>query len=279
MYHFRLLPLFLLLGSFLSVAQPSKLSLEEFSLSLQTPRGTKSLGIVVWDQRKQVVDGRQRPSLLGYKRSATGIAYPSLIANNDALADWIAQSIVDAYNSSELECTMIRTSPNDSWAQVERKFKSSGARDILVIKLNKLQFDGIAKFSYMAELDIETYSSHSILLHTDHVTDEREMGGVGGWKKKFPFHLVSILQDALNKPSILGSYEQQDQSKSAIQKANTFDIIVTKQGDEIEAKVEEITSTTIKYRKTDQIDGPLRNVPISEVFMIKYADGTKELFN
>ncbi len=57
------------------------------------------------------------------------------------------------------------------------------------------------------------------------------------------------------------------------------DIILMKNGDEIEAKVDEISSTEIKYWRMDNLDGPLYTMKKSGIFMIKYANGTKDVFN
>ena len=56
------------------------------------------------------------------------------------------------------------------------------------------------------------------------------------------------------------------------------DVIVKKNGDEIKAKVEQILDTEIKYRKADNLSGPLYSISKSEVFMVKYANGSKDLF-
>jgi hypothetical protein len=57
------------------------------------------------------------------------------------------------------------------------------------------------------------------------------------------------------------------------------DIIVQKTGEEIKAKVEQVLDTEIKYRKFDNLSGPLYSIKKSEVFMIKYENGSKDLFN
>ncbi len=56
------------------------------------------------------------------------------------------------------------------------------------------------------------------------------------------------------------------------------DVIVKKNGDEIKAKIEEVSTTDIKYRKHDNLEGPLFYIPKTDVFMIRYEDGTKETF-
>lgn len=56
------------------------------------------------------------------------------------------------------------------------------------------------------------------------------------------------------------------------------DLIILKSGDEIQAKVLEITDTQVKYKKWDNPDGPSYTSPKSDIFMIKYPNGTKDVF-
>ncbi len=55
------------------------------------------------------------------------------------------------------------------------------------------------------------------------------------------------------------------------------DIITKRNGEEIEAKVAEIGDTQIKYRKYENPQGALYNIPASEVFVIRFEDGTREV--
>lgn len=56
------------------------------------------------------------------------------------------------------------------------------------------------------------------------------------------------------------------------------DIIYKNDGTEIKSSILEITTDVIKYKYFEQPDGPIRNILISDVFMIIYKDGTKEVF-
>jgi hypothetical protein len=56
------------------------------------------------------------------------------------------------------------------------------------------------------------------------------------------------------------------------------DFIIKKNGDEVKAKVSEVTSTEIKFSKIEN-PGVTYSISKSEVFMIKYANGAKDLFN
>jgi hypothetical protein len=64
---------------------------------------------------------------------------------------------------------------------------------------------------------------------------------------------------------------------------NTFvekcDNIILKDGKEISAKVLEVTPDLIKYKKCDNLDGPLFSINKSDVIMIRYSDGTKDIIN
>lgn len=57
------------------------------------------------------------------------------------------------------------------------------------------------------------------------------------------------------------------------------DVLIKKNGDELQVKVEEITPTQVKYRRFDNLEGPLISVSKTTVFMIRYENGTKEVFN
>jgi hypothetical protein len=56
------------------------------------------------------------------------------------------------------------------------------------------------------------------------------------------------------------------------------DIITTLNGDEIKSKVMEVSSTEVKYKKFDNLSGPLFVVLKSELLMIKYENGNKDVF-
>lgn len=62
-------------------------------------------------------------------------------------------------------------------------------------------------------------------------------------------------------------------------KPGECDIITLKNGEEINAKVTEIGISEIKYKKCDNLNGPVFSISKVEVFMIKYANGTKDIFD
>ncbi len=49
------------------------------------------------------------------------------------------------------------------------------------------------------------------------------------------------------------------------------DIIVTKDGKEVKAKIEEIGTETIKYRPSDNLQGPLYSIPVNDIDTILYG--------
>ena len=57
------------------------------------------------------------------------------------------------------------------------------------------------------------------------------------------------------------------------------DTIVFKNGDKIKSKVLEVTTTEIKYKKFENIDGPTYSILKSDVSMINYQNGVKDIFN
>lgn len=59
---------------------------------------------------------------------------------------------------------------------------------------------------------------------------------------------------------------------------NAQDIITLKNGDEIKSKVIEVTPDLVKYKNWTNQDGPTYSLTKAEIFMIKYQNGTKDVF-
>ena len=59
--------------------------------------------------------------------------------------------------------------------------------------------------------------------------------------------------------------------------AQAQDLLTRRNGDELQVKVLEITPTEVRYRRTDNPDGPLISVWKADVFKIRYANGTSEI--
>ena len=58
---------------------------------------------------------------------------------------------------------------------------------------------------------------------------------------------------------------------------NAQDVIVFKNGDEVQAKVKEVTPSEIKYIRFDNQNGPAYTINRQDIFMIKYENGTKDV--
>ena len=54
--------------------------------------------------------------------------------------------------------------------------------------------------------------------------------------------------------------------------------IIKKNGEEVKAKVEEITLDMVKYREFENLNGPIYDMSLADVFMIKYANGTSKFY-
>ncbi|MDP1800052.1 MAG: hypothetical protein Q8L81_01780 [Bacteroidota bacterium] len=94
--------------------------------------------------------------------------------------------------------------------------------------------------------------------------------------KKIVFILsLAILFSCLPAFAIVGSQKTSD--KLFISPDSLCDLVIMKNGDEVKARVLEITPIEIKYKKCLSPDGPLYVVKKNDVFMIKYANGTKEV--
>lgn len=59
---------------------------------------------------------------------------------------------------------------------------------------------------------------------------------------------------------------------------NAQDVIMYKNGDEVNAKVLSVSKQQITFKKTENINGPEYSEEISNLFMIKYKNGDKDVF-
>ncbi|MCG6186522.1 hypothetical protein [Maribellus maritimus] len=57
------------------------------------------------------------------------------------------------------------------------------------------------------------------------------------------------------------------------------DIITKTTGEDIEAKVLEVDRTEIRYKRYSNLDGPIFTLQKSDILMIRYENGTKDIFN
>jgi hypothetical protein len=57
------------------------------------------------------------------------------------------------------------------------------------------------------------------------------------------------------------------------------DVITKKTGEDIQAKILEVGQTEIKYKKFDNLNGPIFTMLKSDVLLVRYENGTKDIFN
>lgn len=57
------------------------------------------------------------------------------------------------------------------------------------------------------------------------------------------------------------------------------DIITTQDGTDIQAKVLEVSSKEVKYKKFSNLEGPTFVIPKSDILIIRYQNGENEVFN
>jgi hypothetical protein len=61
--------------------------------------------------------------------------------------------------------------------------------------------------------------------------------------------------------------------------ATAQDVIVKKDGSELQAKVTKVSKTEVEYKKFDNLEGPVYTLDLAQIFMIKYENGSKDVFN
>jgi len=99
----------------------------------------------------------------------------------------------------------------------------------------------------------------------------------------------NVLSNELENESLTASTKtvidnNKKELTSLLRKVREFEIdgdcdnIIFKNGDELSVKVIEIATEVVKYKRCDNLDGPLISVLKSELLMIRYKNGSKEIF-
>lgn len=235
---------------------------------------TENLGVIIWDQREMVSDRSQPESFLGYHRSMTGIAYGHITKSKKSLVGIIEDKISQAYATNGSKVGFLNMSPFENVGDLKHKINGSSFDKILVLRLNDFIFDGVAKVEFVVNVETTIYNGQGVVIYQNDVNNKTPMGSAGKIKKTVPANIKSSIEGILNNSVLLSELAKSSSSNTP---SSNMDIIISNEGEEIEAKIIEITETSIKYKSASQLDGPIRNIAIDKVFMIKYGDGTKEV--
>lgn len=65
---------------------------------------------------------------------------------------------------------------------------------------------------------------------------------------------------------------------AGLQAARAQDIITTKRGEDVQAKVLEVSQTEVKYKAFSNPDGPVYTLPTREILIVRYENGEKDIF-
>lgn len=88
----------------------------------------------------------------------------------------------------------------------------------------------------------------------------------------------SIAITAANSNHISFLNIENESHKSIFDEEDECAEMIKRNGDIIEVKVIEVGVSEIKYKKCEHLDGPIYSILKSDVFMIKYSNGEKDVF-
>ena len=97
-------------------------------------------------------------------------------------------------------------------------------------------------------------------------------------KKEIKFNDISFEKDITTSANNKITKIFNNTIKNNLAFPDSCDQIIYKDGTEIKAKITEINTSEIRYKRCDFIDGPTFVEKQNKVFMIKYANGKSEMF-
>ena len=61
--------------------------------------------------------------------------------------------------------------------------------------------------------------------------------------------------------------------------SDIYDLLVLKNGELIRSSISEIDESSVKYKRLDNMNGPLYTIPKTQVYLINYKNGSSDMFN
>jgi hypothetical protein len=259
------------------------------------------IAVCFWDQREQVVDKSRPSAWMGYLRGGYGNVFGVVLESGNAFSNLLNDRLQKAFSSKGIETKIADASPFDNEQAVINKLTSTKCEKLVLLKMVKMMVDGYGNaYYYNVSINVSILNSKGELIDSKLYNEQFKLGKPRKYKEKLPESIKLSVYNCLNNAETIAAFNigvsatanknlvinneeevnQENQNKQQLSKAENgikHDVIVTKKGDEIEAIVEEISEKVIKYKNKNQPSGPVRIINTSDVFMIKYKDGTKEI--
>jgi len=247
-----------------------------------------SYSVATHDQREVVLDGSRDEKFVGYMRSGFAIAYPIGTKSGENFSDEFSNVIKNSLNESSSQTKIIKTNYTDSKQKIFNHLVDSQSDRLLLFTITKWRTDSkpngmLYGTEVIWNITLEIFDNMGTLLASNQIEgmdpdlDKSMSGSVKKIQRivdeKFKEKIDLIFMD----PEIKAVLSTNIISK----KGNLYenDILITQKGEELKVEVIEIGENLIKYRLTSHIEGPVRTIDRKNVFMIKYSNGTKEIFN
>jgi len=97
-------------------------------------------------------------------------------------------------------------------------------------------------------------------------------------KKEIKFNEISFEKDITTSANNKITKNFNNTITNNLAFPDSCDVIIYKDGNEIKAKITEINTSEIRYKRCNFIDGPTFVEKQNKVFMIKYSNGESEMF-
>ena len=110
------------------------------------------------------------------------------------------------------------------------------------------------------------------------IAKNQKQKGFNVQKNEIKFNEISFEKDITTSANNKITKIFNNTIKNNVTVPDSCDVIIYKDGNEIKAKITEINTSEIRYKRCDFIDGPTFVEKQNKVFMIKYANGKSEMF-
>jgi hypothetical protein len=163
-------------------------------------------------------------------------------------------------------------------AENDKEFLSHWADRKILNTVRRFNSSGTNPLNHQADLTDYQVQAYITAIDTDRVNRQLKMEYLNNLTASINPSLISSMKripvatQNISKPTL--------SVKAMVKSSQTAcDSIILKPGNIITGKILEIGLSEIKYRECENLDGPVISILKSDVFVIKYPNGTRDYFN
>lgn len=153
-----------------------------YYLDFKVPTNYKSIynnvSIAFWDQREQIIKGKQKPNFTGFFRRDMYNGYDAKIRteSGNPLVDDILKSIANKLKINGSIINTVQTNYSENEQSVIQKLAAMHSSRFILFKFNEFYTDGKGQYKLYYDIDVKVYSSIGTIIKEKKYAEIKNIG-------------------------------------------------------------------------------------------------------